>query len=94
MIEDNKFHKLKNEIERGQIRYFLKSTLLPTMLVVIIGKFLAAYYFENKNDIANLFDATPGMIILLLLFGGFSSIVSFQLKYKSYQKELTRRNNT
>ncbi len=87
MIEDNKFYKLKNEIEGGQIRYFLKSTL-PIVLVVIIGKFIGVYYFDNKNDIANLFDASPNMIILLLLFNGFFNVVSFQLKYKNYQREL------
>jgi len=90
---DAKFYKLKNEIENGQLRYCIKSVAI-VLASITFGKFIGAYAFGDEGAISTFLAELPANIILLLLFGGFFSVIAWEFKLSKYKKESKRRNNT
>lgn len=90
MIQDNKFNKLQREIERGQIQHYI-SSIIPVLLAVVIGRFIGTYCFGSAEDIANLWDALPSLVISITIFSSVLSVIIWHFKTAKYQKERQRR---
>lgn len=93
MLDNNKFYKLKIEIENGPIRYVIKS-ILPGLLGVLIGKIIGAYLLGNDLSFAYLQDELSLTIIIFIIFGFVFGVISWRFKMSKYQKESKRRENT
>ena len=93
MEQNDKFYKLKSEIEKGQLRYTVKSVIL-LCLYITLGRFIGSYVFGDESVIDKFWAELPSSLILLVLIGGVFSLIIFQFKLIKYKKDSNDRNNT
>jgi len=87
---DDKFYKLKSEVEKGLIRFIIKS-ILSMILALIIGRLIGTYYFGN--DVANLWNGISSIILLFTLFIGIFSVITWHFKVLRIETAVERREN-